>query len=74
MGSVVSLQLQDSDSIPDPAQWVKERVQHCYNCIIGCHCVWELIPGQGTLYAIGAGGTGDKKETKKHKKYEVLLH
>ena len=45
MGSVVSLQGWDPDSIPCTAQWVEDlALLHC-SCGVGCSCGSNLIPG-----------------------------
>ena len=38
------------------------RTQHCHGCGLGQNCSSDLIPGPGTLYALGP-----PKQTNKHK-------
>ena len=65
MGSVASLELLDTASIP--AQHSGFRIWCCRSCGLGCNCGSDLVPGLGTPYSVGQ----PKKKKKKKKEFIV---
>ena len=59
----MSLQCQDTGSIPGQAQWVKGS-GICCSCGVGHNCGSDLIPGPGTPYAM-------EKEKKKEEEKKM---
>jgi len=39
--------------VRSPARHSGFRIQHCHSCSLGYNCGSDLIPGQGTPYALG---------------------
>ena len=52
------------------AQWVKDPV--LLQLRLGCKCSLDLIPGQGTPYAVGQPKKKNKNSTDDMKKIKIL--